>query len=164
MGQGSIPNCYQTISVPYVVGDEDGSLTAAIVSEIEKNGGLAYSNGAGQLKLTVKIVDLRDQNIGFRYDRDSRDRLTDSIIPTETRLTAAAEICLIECLTGKVLIGPLIISANVDFDHDFYSSRNGINIFSLGQLTDIDAARDSVKVPLNETLAKKIVEYINESW
>jgi len=164
MGQGTIPSLYQTISVPYAIGDEDGSLTASIIKEFEKNGGLTYVNDTGQLKLIVKVIDLRDQNIGFRYDRDRRERLNDSIIPTETRMTAVAEVCVLECLTGKQVMGPLIINASVDFDHDFYSSRNGINIFSLGQLTDIDAARDSVRIPLNETLGKKIVEYINESW
>ncbi len=164
IGQGMIPNEYNTISVPYALGDEDGSLTTSLIREVEISGGLSYVNSGGELELVVKLLDLRDQNIGFRYDRDSRDRLTDSIIPTETRLTAVAEVCVLDVCSGRQVVGPLILTSSVDFDHDYYSSRNGINIFSLGQLTDIDAARDAVRFPLNKALAKKIVEYINESW
>ena len=163
-GQSTIPSIYRTITVPYVDGDEDGALTAAIVKEIDQNGTLVYVDRCSELKLQVKLLDLRDQNIGFRYDRNRRGKLEHYIIPTETRLTLASEILVTESCSGKIVLGPLILTSFVDFDHDYYSSRNGINIFSLGQLTDIDAAKDAVKVPLNKNLAKKIVEYINESW
>ncbi|MEM1283360.1 MAG: hypothetical protein AAGG81_07385 [Chlamydiota bacterium] len=164
LGQGSIPDTYDTISVPYVCGDIDGALTSAIIKEIEANSGLSYTNHCGSLILSINLLDLRDQNIGFRYDRDKRDRVTDCIVPTETRITAIVEVKVIEACSGKIVMGPVILSSNKDFDHDYYSSRNGVNIFSLGQLNDIDAARDAVKTPLNRALARKIVEYVNESW
>lgn len=163
-GQGSIPDVYSTVSVPYVCGDLDGSLTAAVIKEFEINGGLRYVNCGGSIELYINLLDLRDQNIGFRYDRDKRDRVTDCIVPTETRITAIAEVKVVEACTGKCILGPVILSSSVDFDHDYYSSRNGVNIFSLGQLNDIDAARDAVMKPLNRALARKMVEYVNESW
>ncbi len=43
----------------------------------------------------------------------------------------------------------------------YYSSRKGVNVFSLGQVTDIDEARDVAEYPLHRRLAQKIVDYIN---
>ena len=54
----------------------------------------------------------------------------------------------------------MIIKASMDFDHDYYSSRHGVNIFSLGQLTDYDTAEDTVRKPLNDRLAEKIADYV----
>lgn len=164
IGQGSIPDRYDSISVPYICGDIDGALTSAVIREFEANSGLKYVNSCGSLILSINLLDLRDQNIGFRYDRDKRDRITDCIVPTETRITAIVEVKVIEACSGKCVLGPVVLSSSVDFDHDYYSSRNGVNIFSLGQLNDIDAARDAVRTPLNRALARKIVEYVNESW
>ena len=164
LGQGGVPGKYHTVSVPYACGDIDGGLTNAIIKEIEITGGLQYVNCDGATELLVNLLDLRDQNIGFRYDRDKRDCVTDCIIPTETRVVAIAEVKLIEAHSGKCVLGPVILSTSVDFDHDYYSSRNGVNIFSLGQLNDVDAARDAVRTPLYKALARKIVEYVSESW
>lgn len=163
-GQSSITEKYHTVSVPFITGDPDGALTNAVVKEIETNSGLEYVNSGGALLLSIALKDVRDEDIGFRYDRDKKERKTRYIIPIETRITAVVELKVIEACSGKNLLGPVILSASVDFDHDYYSSRNGVNIFSLGQLSDIDAARDSVKIPLNRALARKIVEYVVESW
>jgi hypothetical protein len=163
-GQGSIPDKYSTISIPYACGDIDGGLTGAVIKEVELNGGLQYVNCGGSIELCINLLDLRDQNIGFRYDRNKENQITHCIVPTETRVTAIVEIKVIDKCSGKCVLGPVILSSSVDFDHDYYSSRNGVNVFSLGQLNDIDAARDAVRNPLNKALARKIVEYVNESW
>lgn len=155
---------YDTISVPFVCGDEDGSLTAAVIKEIERSGTLKYVSSGGSLILKINLLDLRDENIGFRYDRNKEGKLTRSVIPTETRLKAIAEVCVVDACGGNTILGPVILSTSIDFDHDYYSSHNGINIFSLGQLTDYDDARDAVRNPLNKALGRKIVEYVNESW
>lgn len=163
-GQGGLASRYSTISVPYVEGDRDGSLTAAIVRQLTESGDYVYKSSNGALCLDVKVVQVSDQNIGFRYDRNKKGKITESVIPTETRITAVAEVTVYESAGCSPVLGPVLIAASVDFDHDYYNSRNAINVFSLGQLSDYDEAYDAVKRPLDEALAKKIVDYVNDSW
>jgi len=155
---------YNSISVPYAIGDNDGSLTAAVIKEIARSGTFEYRDCGGSLTLKIKKIDLSQENIGFRYDRKKRGKLTDDIIPTEMRMTLVAEVVVVEAASGKQVLGPIKLSASIDFDHDYYFSRNGINVFSLGQLSDVDAAYVDVQEPLEEILAKKIVDYISQSW
>ncbi len=155
---------FNSISVPYVEGDTDGSLTAAVIKEIVQSGTFEYRHTGGRLILYIKKVDLREENIGFRYDRKKRGQLTKEIIPTETRMTVFVEVSVVDAASCATMLGPVRLAAGVDFDHDYYFSRDSVNVFSLGQLSDIDAAYDAVEIPLQRTLAKKIVDYVNQSW
>lgn len=163
-GQNSTLAPYQSISVPYIEGDWNGELTSELVSQISQMGTLRYCSEGGALRLQVKLLDYRTDNIGFRYDRNRDGKLISSIIPNETRLTAWAEVAVIEAASGGIVLGPARLSAEVDFDHDYYSSPHAINVFSLGQLTDYDEAYDAAERPLNRRLAQKIVDYINDGW
>ena len=69
---GNGPSRYATVSVPYVIGDQDGSLTAAIIRELVREGTFHYRDCNGALILRVKQIDQEDDNIGFRYDRKKR--------------------------------------------------------------------------------------------
>jgi hypothetical protein len=155
---------YSTISVPYVEEDRDGSLTAAVIKEIVRSGTFEYQCDNGALILKIDQIDLREENIGFRYDRKKRGKLTKDIIPTETRIVSVVEVAVIESASGCTVLGPVRLSASVDFDHDYYFSRDEVNVFSLGQLIDVDEANDAVQSPLNQVLAEKIVAYISQSW
>ncbi len=163
-GGGALSEGYTTISIPYAGGDLDGNLTAAIIKEITATGCFEYRRDGGALSLQVKILDIYDENIDFRYDRHKDGRIKQTIIPTETRITAVAEVAVVEMGSGCTLLGPAKIAASVDFDHDFYKSRNGINVFSLGQLTDYDEAQDAAERPLNIALARKIADFVCDSW
>lgn len=173
-GQGSLPQKYHTISVPYVKGDYvkgdyvkgdyTGKLTAELIHEIARSGAFRYDHDCGELILQTVIVDYKEENIGFRYDRDKELKRTHSIIPIETRATILAEVSVIDSRSGCVVQGPARISADVDFDHDYYFSRDIVNRTSLGQVADIDEARDAVLTPLNKILAEKIVDYVIHSW
>lgn len=164
-GEGNILSNYRTISIPYVEGDWDGSLTACLVKEVSQSSTVAYRRDGGSLILEAKLIDVDEENIGFRYDRTTRrGKIKHELIPIETRLIAVAEIRVIEAYSGRVLLGPARVTASVDFDHDYFSSRNGINVFSLGQVTDIEEAEDAAQQPLNQRLARKITDYINNSW
>lgn len=163
-GQGTIASEYSSISVPYVSGDRDGSLTAAVIKQLNVSSPFRYQDSCGDLTLKICLIDYDDENIGFRYDRHKDGRLTHSVIPTETRITAIAEIKVMETSTGRVVMEPVRLTASVEFDHDYYSSRDGVNIFSLGQLIDFDEAYDAVMTPLNRALAQKIVDYLCNSW
>lgn len=163
-GMGGEYSAYSTISIPYVDGDWDGNLTSQIIKEMSRSGHLQVVNTGGSLILKVYIVDVWEDDVGFRYDRKKDGKIRKSIVPDETRLSISADIYLIEAFSGKILLGPVRITSETEFDHDYYSSQCGINVFSLGQFTDIDEARDAANVPLNRRLAEKIVSYINDHW
>lgn len=155
----------KSISIPYVEGDRFGSLTSALVKQFTGRAGLRYAPVGGDLLLKVSIVDKDDENIGFRYDHDSCGKLTKYVVPVESRTTVKVEVTLLDpCSSVSPILGPVQISAALDFDHEYYSSTGGVNIFSLGQLTDIDGARDAVLMPLYEQLAEHVADYILESW
>lgn len=166
MGEGSFPCKYSTFTVPYVIGDADGILTADIIKQMGLCSGLQYQRCEGDIVISVELEEIDDQNIGFRYDRNRNGRIlkSKSIIPTETRTTIWAKVKVVDGNSGVVLLEPVLISASVDFDHDYYSSRNEINIFSLGQLNDYDVAHDAAYRPLFSALAQKIVDYLCASW
>lgn len=155
---------YKTINIPYIDGDKTGGLTGAIIKEIGISSTLAYVNKNADLVLLVEIIDYCTENVGFRYDRDKESEVTSSLIPTETRIFATAEVQLIDECTGCSVISPFRVSASVDFDHDYYNSTDGVNKLSLGQLTDYDAAYDASITPLNRKLAEKVVNYITNYW
>lgn len=166
LGQGNsgLPSRYSTISVPYVKGDLDGSLTSAIIKEVVCSGAFAYQYCGGALILNVTEIEIDEDNIGFRYDLRKRGSLTKDIIPTEARITILVEVQVTEAISSTIILGPVLLSASVDYDHDYYNSRDGVNIFSLGQLSDLEAAYDAVQAPLNCAIAEKIVDYISQSW
>lgn len=155
---------YSTISIPYVEGDVDGSLTAAIIKEFVRSGVFEYRQTGGSLLLNISLIDFNDENIGFRYDRRKSGEMRKSIIPTETRRTSVVEVSVENAASGCVVLGPARFSASVDFDHDYEYARDEVNVFSLGQLSDIDQACDAVQTPLNKVLANKIVDYVTHSW
>ncbi len=67
---------------------------------------------------------------------------------------------MINASTMCSVIPTVILSASIDFDHEYNATRHDSNIFSLGQLSDSDAAFATATSPLNRLFARKIVEYI----
>src|SRR5262249_41083287 len=129
----------RTVSVPLIEGDWDGELTAEVVQLLASSGVYTYKREGGSALLKIKIIDFRDENIGFRYYRNKEGEIKKDLVPTETRITASAEVALVDAASCTPLLGPVQLTAWVDFDHDFYASAN---IFSLGQLNDYDSAYD----------------------
>jgi hypothetical protein len=158
----SNPYYAKTIYVPFVDGDIDGDLTAAVIRQIASSNNLKYKECNTDLTLYVRILNDRSENIGFRYERNNEGMLTRTVIPTELRYSVLVEITVRDAF-GCDVVGPVRISANTDLDHDYYFTEHGVNEFSLGQLTDIDGARDAMVVPLNRKLAEKIVDYVSNS-
>lgn len=161
---GDLAQQYQTLSVPYVEGDETGDLTAQIIKELSRSGCLRYVSEGGDLILKAKLANIRENDIGFRYDQNRKGHRKNYIVPTETRFNAVVELEVIENATGQIIRGPTRIWGSLDFDHDYYSIHQAMNIYSLGQLNDIDSARDAAIHPLNRVLAEKVVDYLNNSW
>lgn len=153
-------SCNKRISVPYIENDANGDFTAAVIHAISTSGGFEYCSTGGDLILQIRALDTQNEDIGFRYDRKKNGKLRHTMIPVERRTCALAEITLIDSNSGCTLLGPARLSSAVDYDHDYFNSRNGINVFSLGQLTDIDAAQEDIQYSLNRALAQKIADYI----
>lgn len=151
------------VNVPYIEGDFDGKLTAALIKELSSSGKYLYSP-SGELQLIVKIDDYYDENIGFRYDRSRKGRLKHYIIPTETRSFMLVEVELKCAFSEAAARSPVKILASMDYDHDYYKIRHGVNIYSLGQLTDVDSAEEAALVPLEKKMAEKIVDYVVYGW
>lgn len=128
-GEDGIAARYHTISVPSVKGDWNGDLTSAIVKALSCSGCFEYRSDCAAAILNVKLMDLDDENIGFRYDRHKLGKIRNTIIPTESRLEATVEVSLVDAGSGENILGPVRLIAYVDFDHDYYTSRNGVNIF-----------------------------------
>jgi len=163
-GHGQLANQYSTISVPYADGDPDGHLTSEIIKKICISGAFKYAQNEGDLLLKIKVISIKDQNIGYRYDRKRDDKIKHSIIPSESRYIAIAEVTLIDTCKNEVIRGPTRITAKLDFDYDYYKVQHGANVFSLGQVSDVDSARDAARYPLDSKLADLIVEYVVSSW
>lgn len=153
-----------TISIPYVEGDIDGRFTSALIREVSASGNYVYRRSGGEWILQVRIINDSYENIGFRYDRSRKDRVKHWIIPVELREGLLIEVQLISGYTQEVVKGPNRIAAQIEYDHDYYTIRDGVNIFSLGQLTDIDSAEDAAKTPLFERAAEKVVNWLIYSF
>lgn len=155
---------FGTISVPYVEGDQEGNFTAILIREVASSLPFEYSSSEGELLLIVKLLNINDQNIGFRYDRPHHKHDRRSLVPVETRLTARAEVSLVNAATSCTVIPSVIISASTDLDHEYNATFHDANVFSLGQLSDAEAAFEAAERPLFKALCQKIVEYISYGW
>lgn len=155
---------YASISIPYVEGDLDGSLTASIVNEFVRDGSFEYRRTGGALVVHLSILDYQNDHAGFRYDRKKDGERRKSIIPTETRRTIYVEINVEDAASKSIVLGPAQLSASIVFDHDYEYARDEVNVFSLGQLSDINQAIEAAQTPLNQILARKIVDYVIHSW
>jgi hypothetical protein len=163
-GNSELSECYSSIAVPYAENDFDGSFTTELIRQVVTSGVYEYTRTGADLLLKVRLLDFDTDNVGFRYYKNKHDKLTSETIPVETRFSVIAEVTLIDRATGKTVLPTVRISAFTDFDHDYYSTKNNINVESLGQLTDYDEALDAADKPLYFNLSKKIVDYISDAW
>jgi hypothetical protein len=160
-----------TLSVPFIVGDEDGRLTTEIIHEMAKVSAAEVVAGGGDYRLQVQLKDTVITPIGFRIDPQKiRGEIKDNLLASEGRTTIRAEVSLFE--GDRVVFGPKIISAFVDYDYvdgdslqDLtFTSPTGALItvlpFSLGQLDSPESAQEGALRPLYRKLAQKIIDGI----
>lgn len=131
-GNGPLSMRYHTISVPYAEGDFDGSFTTEVIKQISTAGVFKYKRTASDLILKIRLIDFDNENIGFQYYVNKENKKTRETIPIETRLSVTAEVSVIDAVSGAEVLTPVRISASTDFDHDYYSTKEGINEFSIG--------------------------------
>lgn len=155
----------KSVSIPYVSGDLDGGLTAALVYELSGTLNFNHTETGGQLVLIVKVVDVDIDNIGFRYEQLHSEKYKRSIIPIEARMSVTAQVSLIDASTQCLVLPTVQLTSFVELDHEYNATFIDSTVFSLGQLSDSDAAFAAARPSLNRTLARKIIDYISlSSW
>ena len=154
----------RTISIPYVQGDKTGELTAKLIQAIDCTSGLQFSQDQGELTLKVKLLDKTYDNIGFRFDHRELHKHKRKLIASETRQLDLAEINVVENGTGNIILGPCYILSSIDYDHQNYNMNSDVNVYSLGQLSDIDTTEDSLDTPRFRALAKEIAKFLHDHF
>jgi hypothetical protein len=166
-----------TLSIPYVRGDEEGFLTSAVISEMNRTGLYDYVSSGGELELKIAIVGGGEEVIGYRYDRsEKKARRQQNLLATENRRHAAAEITLYRASEDEPILGPIVVTASSEFDYIDVSTirelafitpsgkREKVIDFSEGQLDSIEGAQDNVLSPLYDDLARKIAAVVQKSY
>ena len=161
LGQGPYVERGTKLSIPYIQGDKNGDFTNALIYAVEAKSSYRFCGGSGDRVLRVAIQEIKKEHVGWRYDIDSHEELTDVTIPQETRLVMVVIVELLDGQTYALVGGPFEIRESVEFDHDYYYSADEINVVSLGQLTDYDTAFDVSLKPLYAKISEKIVDAIN---
>ncbi len=160
-----------TISIPYVIGDADGSLTQEIARAIALSGVGVVEQWGAKYCLQVSIAKADRETIGYRRDRQQIDgKSRKQLLAAERRKILKVEASLYE---GKELVkGPFHIEAYSDYDYvdgdsiqdlEFIGPNGALQVvlpFSLGQLEPSESAEEAAMRPLNVHLARKIVEQL----
>ncbi len=161
-----------SISVPYIQGDPTSALNDQLVSTLAETGYFTCPQSGGQFFLQVLILSDANDRIGFRYDRDSSSGARKpNILSIENRRNVTAQVTVYNTLSGDVVLGPLPISASVDYDYADYGSPRDLNTitsygsmptvrYSYGQLNTIEAAHDDSGTFLYKILSRKIVGFL----
>jgi hypothetical protein len=166
-----------SISIPYVQGDASGQLTNELVKQISGSGAFCYEQNGGQLLLKVKVITDGSEKIGYRYDRHGPEGKREKrLMPVEGRRLINAEVSLIRASTEEILVGPIFVKADADYDYYDPDSIRDLTVvnkfgppqavinFSLGQLDSIEGAVDDVAVPLYRHLAQHILDGIMSQY
>ncbi len=155
-----------SLSVPYVIGDEDGRLTDALVKEVARSSEFLYAIGrTGRLVLIGEIIKDTKEHIGFQFDRRpvSGERVN-RLVPNEERREVTLRLTLCDAVDGKIVYGPIDVKESSDYDFvdpdslldvsfvDRNGERKSSLFFSMGQL---DAREGASQVAL-ENLYKKL--------
>ncbi|MBS0620304.1 MAG: hypothetical protein JSS61_02465 [Verrucomicrobia bacterium] len=168
-GEGS-DQVIASISVPYVKGDIDGLLTEELIRTLVETGRFDYTSSGGEWTLLVSVIGDGDERIGYRYDRNpTTGKRRDNIVGTENRRTLICEMKLIDTASEEIILGPLVIKGQSEYDYVDSNSIYDLVTFtpqgpqtvievSLGQLDSIEGAHDDATVVAFRSLAQKIVD------
>ena len=164
-----------TVSVPFVVGDEDGMLTAAIIRALSSSGLVDVRSSGGDYQLQVTITSGTSENIGYRIDPQKVDgKVRKNLLACEGRRTMSIQASL--CQGEELIYGPYPITCDAEYDYvdgDSIQDLTFVNPagkvvtvlpFSLGQLESVESAQEASSKPLYNRLAQKIVDAISLEW
>lgn len=164
-----------TLSVPFVIGDQEGRLTAEIISALSTSGLVDVLSQGGDYTLKVTIQGGSDETIGYRRDPQKVDgKVRKNLLASENRRSLTVEAGLY--WGSELAFGPYILTADADYDYvdgdsiqDLtFLNPDGVLVtvlpFSLGQLEPIDSAQEATTRPLYCRIAQKIVDMIASEW
>ncbi len=161
-----------SLCIPYVNNDMDGQLTDELIKAFSTSGRFIYQTCNAALELNVKIIAQDNKSLGWRYNRTSHGKRNKDLISTEGRRHVDAEVTLIDTMNDEVLLGPIVVGADLDFDYYEPDSIRDLSFidsagvkqtsvaFSLGQLDSTEGAYDAAWTPLSRLLSKKILDVI----
>jgi hypothetical protein len=147
------------IAIPYAKGDSTGEFSNRLIAAVSSQPGFVVDD-SGQYQLSVNLLDSREERIGYRYDPRRLHEGRKKIVPNENRGKQLVEVSIIDTHSQKVVRGPVYILGSAEYDHQENSIDNDINDFSLGQLSDINAAQDVTYIPLYRDLVLKIGRWL----
>jgi hypothetical protein len=156
-----------TLSVPYVAGDLDGTLTSEIIRLLSAQG-VAHIAMTAEYRLEVQILDDQNHVVGYRKDPQKvSGKIRKDLVSSEGRRSVSAQVTLYR---GDTIIqGPYTLTADADYDYvdgdslpDLaFTSSDGVFTtvlpFSLGQLESIESAQEATSSSLYTKLAQKII-------
>lgn len=161
------------LSVPYVEGDGDGSLTQEIIRSLTISGKAIVNQHNAPYRLETKIIRSDNSVIGYRRDRQEiNGKSQKNLIASESRNRIAIEALIRNLSTNQIHSGPFQIESYVDYDYidqdsiydlTFVNPEGQVTAilpFSLGQLQAIDMAREASMRPLEVLLAKKLIDLL----
>jgi hypothetical protein len=166
-----------TITVLFVNGDEEGFLTAEIISCLSVSGLVDVIHRGGDYRLEVFIKAGGNETIGFRRDPQKVDgKVRKNLLACEGRRAMAIEAILFRGNSQEIAYGPYLITADVDYDYVDGDSVQDLTFlgpdgklitvlpFSLGQLESVESAQEAAGRPLYCRVAQKIVDAISSEW
>lgn len=153
----------KTVTVPAIDGDKDGSLAMNVIHELTRGSNFRYTKHQSDYILQIEVLGHRLEDIGFRYDINTRGTATRNLVPTESRENFLVEVTLVDRASNKPILGPTRILTKVDYDHDYYLNKGALNTFSLGQVNDIETTEDLLPIPLERNVARRIISFLNYS-
>lgn len=164
-----------TISVPFVKGDEDGTLTTEIISTLSASGLADVISMGGQYRLEVNVLANSDEKIGFRVDPQKVEgKVRRNLLACEGRKNMTVEATLYR--GEKIAYGPFKITTDAEYDYVDGDSARDLTFtnpdgtlvtvlpFSLGQLESVESAKQASTRPLYSRISQKIVDAIFSEW
>lgn len=164
-----------SISIPFIAGDEEGTLTTEITHSLASSGIADVVSKGGDYRLQINIVNSGIDITGFRIDPQKiRGEVKHNLLACEGRKTLKIEASLYR--GEELAYGPYKIYAAADYDYvdgDSIQDLTFVNPagetvivlpFSLGQLESSEAAQEAATRPLYARVAQKIVDAISSEW
>ncbi len=153
----------RTVSIPYIVGDQDGSFTSTLIHTLAASGKWKYHPNLGELTLKVSLVGTRNEEVGFTRSIQN-GQLNKWISPNENRLSALVKVEMIETASQKTVLGPEYLSAGVIYDYDPDFNADNLVQFSLAQYNFQEISNRIAKAPLDERLSQIIIDFVENTW